>query len=695
MLLVGRRPESRKVTRYNGVKRLLAEKAVRIRAVLKKAAVAITRRPSAVAAGAVVLLAAALQLIQVDYGLPHIYFWDEPVLVNNAREMIIDGRPWPNAFYQYPSAIFDIQALVAVASYLKFLGSSPSFMHFEEVPVHHFYLLARLVTVAFSVAGVAVVYLFAARVWRKPWWGVAAAAALALSPHYIGNSRQVGVDVPMATLCIVAVYFLFRYGGGLRRRHFWASAVFMGAAAATKYNAFVFVIPTFLAFAFWRRPARDYVIFAAVIMGVYLILTPGTLFRLSAFIDCLGKVYYHYKVRGHQGLTVDQPALNLVALVWRKSMTPVPTALAAAGVGYVVWRWRRSGVLFVLFPLTFALAISGSRVASPRFVIDVFPFLVLLFAGGFGAVVSLLWRHGPRSLKVGATVVFTAVTLFGLALGTSRSLRAWAQEDPRTRGADWVHENVPWPNVIVKEVRDRKPLVEGGETDAPPIDETKYKVINVDWITRKPPAYWARRGAIYVVGHLHKSQYPARAQYFPGALDGARGDLRAFWRYFKEAAFFEGVRGSPGVNPICVYRLDDALLVEHHPYRRRLPLKACWAVKNSPPHDDFKFDGRCFPMYSNGRVGCFFTAPEGDYKIGFRLRPEPANGIPPRVKVMVDGERVADYAVPEEGVYWTGNIAASATRYHHLILEYYNDVEDLAGGDRNLFVGGIFVEPAG
>ncbi|NIT36923.1 MAG: phospholipid carrier-dependent glycosyltransferase [candidate division Zixibacteria bacterium] len=655
---------------------------------------AASRHPAAFAAAGVAFLAAVLRVIHVDYGLPHIYFWDEPLIMEAARKMIISGKLWPESFYRYPSAIVNVQALGAIVSYFRALGASAEFVNFADLPVHRFYLLGRLISVAFGVAAVAFTYLFAARIWRRPWWGVAGGALLAVSNVNIAESRQIGVDIPVAALVMAGVYFLFRYREKLGRGDLLASAALLGLAVGTKYIAAYFLPAAFIALALWRRPARDFLWFAVAAVLAFFISTPGALFRMRPFLDAVAFDYWYYEVHGHESLTTGRPWAEEVRFYWNSAATYVPALLTLAGIWVVLRRWRGDGLAFLLFPAAFALGISRYRIWTPRMVLDFFPLLALFFGAALGAVAAELRRRVPRPLKILAPAGLVAAAFIVPAWTTAHGVRAWGREDPRTRAANWVHENVPWPAVIVEEVWNKAPRAEGGETDAPPVDEVKYEIIKVDCFTRKPVDFWASKGAIYYIVHVGEEGYYDRAQYRPGSLDGARGDLGGFWRNFERVAFFEGIGYALAADPVSVYRLKDDLLVERHPYRRSVPLRECTLVTSGYPHKKLDAEGYQLALYNDCRVGCFFTAPHGDYKVGFRLNPEPANGIPPRVAVLVDGERVANFDVWARGIRWTENIPAAPTRYHHLVLEYYNDTENLAGGDRNLFVGGIFVEPA-
>jgi hypothetical protein len=651
---------------------------------------AFIRRPTAFAAGAVVATAAVVRLVHVNYGLPHLYFWDEEMVINAAREMIIAGRLWPESFYRYPSLLIDLQVLVSVPAYFKALKSYSAFVDFGDIPIHYFVLNGRLVTVAFGVAGVVLTYLFASRIWRRPWWGVAGAALLAIAGFNVMKSRMIAVDAPMATLALASCYFLFRFRAKGSLKHLLWSGAFLGMAVGAKYNAAYFVPAAVLALACWRRPAREFAFWGLTVAGVFLLTTPGALFRLNHLVTSLGENYHHYKTAGDELFVSGAPLLGAGLFLFTREFTYLPTVFAALGLGVVVWRWRLDGLLFVAFLASFELAVAGMAIWTPELVVNVLPFVALFAAAGLGAFAEFVGAKMPgRGRAVAVAVViaaFFALPVIELIL----DLRAWSLEDPRTKGAAWVSENVPWPSAIVKEVWHKWPLVKGGETDNAPIDEGKYKIIRTEFITQKTLERWASRRAIYYVGHFPRGRFARRARLVNGAFAGVTGDLEDYWRHFEIVAHFPCDPRRPW--PVTIYRFDDNLLVKAHPYRREIELRKCLAVREGPPHEPLGFGRGWFSLFHNGRVGCFFTAPAGSYRLGFKLRGQPANDIPPRVRVWVDNKKVADFAVTKAKVYWTKPIAPYACRYRHVIMQYYNDTVDLAGADRNVFLGGIYVE---
>jgi hypothetical protein len=644
---------------------------------IRRAREAFGRQPAAFVAGLVVVVAAAVRLAHVAYGLPHLYIWEEETIVNPAREMLLAGRLWPLDFYRYPSLDVDLQALVSVPAYFRALASSPAYLPFRDLPIFNFYLYGRLIALAFGVAGVLLVYLFAARVWRRPWWGVAAAGLLAVASLNVFKSRMICPDAPMATLALAACYFLFRFRISAARRHLIWAGVFMGAAVGMKYNAASFTLAAFVVLALARARFNGWLSFIALTAGVFLLTTPGAIFRSQILLNQVGEVYYTYAVSGDGVWNSRAPLWDIAKFLFREGLTPVPALAILPGAFLVVKKFRWGGVAFLTFPVAFLAPIAGWAVWYPELTVNVAPFLALAAAAVLGVgcewVAAQVRGGGGKVLVVVAAVVFFAVP----AAFAVRDLYFYGGEDPRTQALMWVDANVPWPATIVKATTHQRPLALGGETDAPPLDDRKYDVIRVAKPTPGVVDEWARRGAQYFLGKKPKDKR---------SPDGVARPIEAV-RVFTQR---------PGImpNPVTVFRLDDGLLTAAHPYRESIAPSAWMAKREAPPYEPIAKAGFWLALVNDARVACYFTAPPGDYRLGFMVKGDAAGGVPPRFRVYVDGAVVGDFGVGRPGRYWTEVLPAGERRYHHLLLRYYNDAAPAAdGGDRNAYLGGIWVQP--
>jgi hypothetical protein len=504
-----------------------------------------------------------------------------------------------------------------------------------------------------------------------------AAALLVGGSHNILKSRTIAPDAPMAALALAACYYLFRFRASAARRHLIWAGLGMGAALAMKYNAAFFIPAAFAVLALARAPFKSWLVFVALTVGVFFLATPGAIFRSQSLLNELGDVYYVYLVSGDISWNSPAPLWDIAKDLFRDELTPLPTLAILLGIPLIIKRFRWDGLVFLLFPVAFALVISRWAMWTMELVVNMLPFLALIAAAALGSVCEWLTAGGRSRGRIAAATAVGVAFFAGPAALNVRDLYAYTGEDPRTRALAWVEANVPWPATIVKPTRATVPLALGGETDAPPLDDRKYDVIRVARPGEADLRGWVERGAEYFIGNKSQGKRPPR---------GVMGKLE-FMRTFAP-------RRGALLGPVTIFRFDDELLVAAHPYCVSIPASAWIAKREAPPYEDIPKGRFWFTLYNDARVACYFTAPPGDYRLGFFVKGEAAGGIPPRLRVYVDGKVVGDFGVGRPGRYWTVPIAAGERRYHHLLLRYYNDTEDLAGGDRNALIGGIFVQPA-
>ncbi len=104
------------------------------------------------------------------------------------------------------------------------------------------HVVARLVVLLFSVAGVACLYGLGARLFGRPA-GLAAAALMAVSPGVVYFGRSFLSDTPMLTLMIAAVWAWDVYFAGPSHRRLASAAVLTALSALVKLPAILVLAP--------------------------------------------------------------------------------------------------------------------------------------------------------------------------------------------------------------------------------------------------------------------------------------------------------------------------------------------------------------------------------------------------------------------------------------------------------------------
>jgi len=107
------------------------------------------------------------------------------------------------------------------------------------------YLIGRLIAALLGAATVLVLYLALRRESTSLAWG--SVMLLTICPLHVINSQYATVDVPATFLLVLAFLFALRGAEGPTLRHAMMTGLFVGLAAATKYNAGLFLLPALLA----------------------------------------------------------------------------------------------------------------------------------------------------------------------------------------------------------------------------------------------------------------------------------------------------------------------------------------------------------------------------------------------------------------------------------------------------------------
>jgi hypothetical protein len=187
----------------------------------------------------ILLLALALRLSSIHFGLPAMLDPDEPVFELGAFRMITGGQLNPEWFghpattTMYLLALIDVAVLGLGLATGRFDGVSGFTAAIYRDP--GILLLPHRVAIALiAVIGIVLIYRLAARLFDKPT-GLVTAAILAVSPVHITYSQLVRSDM-MATVFATGVFlcalFYARDGG---RKAFLGTVVMVALAITTKW----------------------------------------------------------------------------------------------------------------------------------------------------------------------------------------------------------------------------------------------------------------------------------------------------------------------------------------------------------------------------------------------------------------------------------------------------------------------------
>jgi dolichyl-phosphate-mannose-protein mannosyltransferase len=416
----------------------------------------------------VLLVAAVIRL----WGLPspNELYWDEQYYVYDAEVYLGGGigQPIPGApavkiadegTWVHPPLGKWIMALLGVGP----LGLRP--------------IGWRLPSAVFGIAGVALLYLLALRLWRSVWWAGFAALLLALDGLHIVQSRIAMLDIFLSTFVTAGMLFLAldreRMDVGQSGRwpriervfgsqyRLW-SGVFLGAAVATKWSgAFALALAAVLC-AIWlftgsragvtptaRTVGTLVASFVVVPIGVYL-LSYGAFFYqhgpalrdfVTLQVQMLRYQQHHTQVQPENSLPWTWPLMLHPVEYFRESASGSVRTIVALGnpalwwgflalvpLGVVsLWRratWREALVVggYVAMYLPW-LAVPRSQFIF--YLLPAVPFMCL----GVTAVVQSLPKRWAQTTGVGVAVASALCALAFLPIWTGWSV-----------SAGWLHD---------------------------------------------------------------------------------------------------------------------------------------------------------------------------------------------------------------------------------------------------------------
>jgi 4-amino-4-deoxy-L-arabinose transferase-like glycosyltransferase len=497
----------------------------------------------------ILLMALAVRLWGLDFGLPYAYHVDEPRYLNAAVGMWQTGSLNPGWFHQ-PTLYTYLIALV-IGVYYGVGRIAGSFQSTADLfrPPYHFdglialpaeFLLARLLTVAFGVLTVWVVYRLCAR-WMGRWGALTAAAFLALSIFHVTSSHFIATDVPVGLFIMAALYFCALMAENGRPRNYLLTGLFIGLAVGTKYSAYVLIIPAGLAHLLaWRRQRTPLLQPALLLMGItaaaaLLLTTPYAVLAHEKFTADLRYEWEHHKVIGHIGSEGNSGQWLLGELLHRSDRWL--TLMAGIGFGLAVWRRQWPVLLVFSFALAYFASMATNLVRFERFLLPLIPALAV----GAGYAFAELARALPPKRHIFLPLL-ALLLLIEPAVQVAQFNSRLAQTDVRTTARAWIVQHIPPGSRIARELF------------APNLDDEPYQIQGFGFLNEQPAAWYRENGFNYLIF--------AQARYGVLWRDPARyADLiaryEALWSELELVAEFTGPYVGRPDHVIRIYKVPQ------------------------------------------------------------------------------------------------------------------------------------------
>ena len=401
--------------------------------------------------GLVLLAALLLRLWGSRTGLPFVYNVDEGAhFVPRAIGMFDHGYD-PGYFINPPAFTYVLHAVYWLA-----WGGEGVRDQFARDPTPVF-ALARATSALLGTLAAGLLAWTAARLFDRR---VALVAAILLGvaflPVHYGHFAL--NDSPtLAPVCLS----LLGTAGVLRRgrtRDFLLAGAGLGLATASKYTAGIVVVPLLAAAALGpgapARRLRDLVLAGAVSLGAFVVANPYALLDPHAFKADLGKQSATSADGGGKLGLGDQNGLFYYAgsLAWGLGIVP-----ALAALGGAVWlavRDRRLAAVLLPMPLLYLAFMGTQDRFFARWLLPIYPVLVLLAAWAATEAVRLLLARlrlrRPVPVWVAPAVAAVVLGVQGLVYVVHNDA-VLSRTDTRAIARAWMVRHIPEGSKVVIE----------------------------------------------------------------------------------------------------------------------------------------------------------------------------------------------------------------------------------------------------
>jgi len=408
-----------------------------------------TRRRWLLLAAVIVVAAAAVRLMFIRAGLPGLNMAspDEGTVVPKSVRLLTSDTNFNPRWFLYPSGY--MMALAGVVTLMRpFVSPGPGLEYGGYLDImanpDKYMLAGRAISVFAGVVVVIATYLIAKHICGKRW-ALAAAALIALSPLAVNYSHFAVTDMAMTALLALSCWRIIVASTTNRFRDVLIGVALLGLAVSFKYNAGLFLIPTFAWLLLRRTPSigrRLAEAFAAgvVALATFLVGTPYALLDWTTFKRDLIK---QNTIQKDGWLGFESTPSGFIYNITPNLTTALGVvALILVVVGIVAGIRRHSAADLLLWPYAVGTYIYISRWNAnfDRYLLPILP--ILAVAAAYGA--RQLWQTLPTRWRRPAPAIALIIALLAQpAVGTVKTLHHLAQPERRLEALTQIEAMIP------------------------------------------------------------------------------------------------------------------------------------------------------------------------------------------------------------------------------------------------------------
>lgn len=398
----------------------------------------------------ITLVALALRLWNLNWGLPAQFHPDEYQYTGRAFLMVVSGDPNPHYFKNPNLMIYIVHGLYlllwervqdfhALASVLGMSIEDPRGDYLRILAARSASALAGTLTIP-------AVYL-AARELMGRKAALMGALFLAVAFLHVRDSHYATNDILSVFFLSLSFLFSTRVYTRGRPADYMLAGIFGGLGTSAKYNVGFFGVA--LIIAHLLRLANNRSAWASIRPNLPLLLGgaaalvsffAGTPYALLDFRSFLADFLAQYDLGSNPWSgqhAVPAPLLYGTNLV--QGFGLIPLFLAAIGI-FLAWKRERLELaLLLVTPALYLLFMFPQQLFFARFAISLLPYLSIL--AGYAA--SRLLSLGPKSSRQGMAFLLLVVAVAQPLAMSAQADLLLGKQDTRALAAEWIEHNTP------------------------------------------------------------------------------------------------------------------------------------------------------------------------------------------------------------------------------------------------------------
>jgi hypothetical protein len=461
------------------------------------------------------IVSLAFHLWGIRRDLPYVTEPDEGAVVRPAAHIAASGDWHPDNFL-YPASTVIYPLAVVYRLRNGFAHGGPWLRADAEIARRleddpsEFYLLARLLSVAYAVATLPVTYALG-RIAFGTTVGLLAAWFVVLSPLAVGHAQIARTDSAGMFFTALTLWLCCRlYDRPTVGRSILAGAA-MGFGAASRYFL-VALLPVLLIVdvaVLWARRARPRDLAAGLLAFplAFIVAAPYLVLDLPGVRRDL-QVQASPTHLGADGLSFAGNLRYYAAVAAPAMMTAAPALLAGAGTALAIGRREPKPLLLVLATASWLVGVCLSSLHWARWLIPLLPVLAVQAAAAVMYVARGIRSRRLRLVALSVALAALSATPLSILVRSSRSL---ARPSTRVAAREWMLAHLPGGAKVAQEwytaalagtgfvLREPMSLARGKTVDDYRKNGFRYLVTSdsIEWRYLEAPARYPAETAFY------------------------------------------------------------------------------------------------------------------------------------------------------------------------------------------------------